>query len=398
MRIIEASSFVAAPSAGLYLSQFGAEVIRVDQIGGGPDFNRRPITPNGDSLYWESLNKGKKSVAIDIASPQGRELLQGLATAAGDDNGILLTNYPQSGFLSYENLVKMRKDQIIIRIMGQANGGPALDYTVNSAIGIPYVTGPAEFGEAPVNHVLPAWDFLTGSYSALSLMVAYLHRQKTKAGQEIKIPLGDIGITSIANLGMLGEVLLTGQNRPRYGNDVFGAFGRDFETKDKKRLMIVAISPRQWIGLLKCLNIENDVRKIEEEKGVSFAKDESIRFTYRELLNPLVARALLVCNFDQITAEFDKNGVCWGPYKTVLEAATDDEMVKNNPVFSEIMNPSGFKYPQPGSAATIDTMQRATPIAAPKLGQDTDWALSEILKMPSHEIAKLHDKRIVAGA
>src|SRR3546814_2443063 len=79
LRVVEGAAFVAAPTCGLYLAQMGAEVIRFDAIGGGPDFRRWPLADNGASLYWEGLNKGKKSVAIDLASPTGREIAQRLA-------------------------------------------------------------------------------------------------------------------------------------------------------------------------------------------------------------------------------------------------------------------------------------------------------------------------------
>ncbi|MDE2621170.1 MAG: CoA transferase, partial [Sphingomonadales bacterium] len=154
LRVVEASSFVACPTAGLYLSQFGAEVIRVDQIGGGPDYNRWPKTEAGASLYWEGLNKGKKSVALNLGDGAGRELLAELATAPGPQAGVFLTNFPVSGFLSWDRLSARRPDLVLTRVMGQANGGPALDYTVNSALGIPQITGPASLGDAPVNHVL----------------------------------------------------------------------------------------------------------------------------------------------------------------------------------------------------------------------------------------------------
>ena len=83
LSIVEVSSFVASPTAGLYCAQMGAEVIRIDAIGGGPDFRRWPLSPGGDSLYWEGLNKGKKSIAIDLSSGEGRELAVALATAWG---------------------------------------------------------------------------------------------------------------------------------------------------------------------------------------------------------------------------------------------------------------------------------------------------------------------------
>ena len=127
LSVIEASSFVASPSAGLYCAQMGAEVIRVDQIGGGPDFRRWPVTANNDSLYWENLNRAKKSVALDLGEPEGRELLQRLVRQTGQ----FLTNFPVEGFLGHAKLAEGRADLITVRVMGWADGSPALDYTVN---------------------------------------------------------------------------------------------------------------------------------------------------------------------------------------------------------------------------------------------------------------------------
>ena len=79
LRIVEAASFIAAPSCGLHCAQLGAEVIRIDTLGGGPDRRRWPKTAAGDSLYWQGLNKGKKSVALDLRQPEGRALAQRLA-------------------------------------------------------------------------------------------------------------------------------------------------------------------------------------------------------------------------------------------------------------------------------------------------------------------------------
>ena len=137
LRVIEASSFVASPSAGLYLAQLGAEVIRVDTIGGGPDYNRWPKNDDGSSFYWEGLNKGKKSITVNMRTDEGKNIIRDLVAAPGKQGGILLTNFPISGFLSYEELKKALEDVIVARVMGQANGGPALDYTVNCALGYP---------------------------------------------------------------------------------------------------------------------------------------------------------------------------------------------------------------------------------------------------------------------
>ena len=94
LTVIEGAAFIAGPSCGLHFAQMGASVIRFDQIGGGPDAGRWPLAPNGASLYWEGLNKGKKSVAIDLSSAEGRELAVALASAPGENAGLFLTNYP----------------------------------------------------------------------------------------------------------------------------------------------------------------------------------------------------------------------------------------------------------------------------------------------------------------
>ena len=104
LTVVEAAAFIAGPSCGLYLGQFGAEVIRIDTIGGGPDFRRWPLAENGESLYWEGLNKAKQSVVIDLAKPEGRELAQRLAAAPGEDRGLFVTNFPATGFLAYHRL------------------------------------------------------------------------------------------------------------------------------------------------------------------------------------------------------------------------------------------------------------------------------------------------------
>ena len=97
LRIVEGSAFIAAPSAGMTLAQLGADVIRFDMIGGGIDYRRWPVSAQGKSLYWHSLNKGKRSIAVDFRHPEGRELLARIITASGEDAGLFVTNFPARG-------------------------------------------------------------------------------------------------------------------------------------------------------------------------------------------------------------------------------------------------------------------------------------------------------------
>ncbi len=389
LRILEASSFVASPTAGLYLAQMGAEVIRVDQIGGGPDFNRWPKADNGSSLYWENLNRSKKSVAIDLSQAEGRVLLQDLAAVTGQ----FITNFPVNGFLSHDKLSAKRADMITVRVMGNADGSPALDYTVNSAVGYPDLTGT---GPDPVNHVLPAWDLVTGAYAAFAMMTALHHRAATGMGQEMRIPLSDVAIGSVANMGMIAEVIHTGEGRERLGNTVYGAFGRDFVTKDSIRLMIMAITPRQWSGLVMVLGITTEVAMIESKCGVSFAKDEGLRFTHRDMLFPLVEGNVKEWNYADLKVAFDAAGCCYGPYQSMKEAAHDPALVGNNPMFNIADNPSGLRYPAAGALATIPQYKRSPAKSAPLLGAHTDEILETVLGLSTGAIAALHDKGLIS--
>src|SRR3546814_16538607 len=155
--------------------------------------------------------------------------------------------------------------------MGWADGTPALDYTVNNSVGFPMLTGA---GPEPVNHVLPAWDLLTGAYAAFALLAAIQRRGATGEGGEIRLSLSDIAIGSVANMGGIAEMLYTGENRPRLGNAVYGLFGRDFTTRDGQRTMIVVVTPRQWAHLIAALNPREAAAAVEAARAVSFARDE----------------------------------------------------------------------------------------------------------------------------
>ena len=131
MRVVEGSAFVAAPLGGMTLAQLGADVIRFDPIGGGLDAHRWPVTADGRSLFWAGLNKGKRSIAVAMRSPQGKELLTDLITAPGDDAGLFLTNFSAVGWLDFTELTARRPDLIMVNIVGNPDGSSAVDYTVN---------------------------------------------------------------------------------------------------------------------------------------------------------------------------------------------------------------------------------------------------------------------------
>jgi 2-methylfumaryl-CoA isomerase len=396
LTVVEAASFVAGPTGGLYLAQMGAAVIRIDPIGGGPDYRRWPLAPGqADSLYWEGLNKGKRSIQIDLSRPEGRELAVALATAPGEDRGLFLTNFPVDGFLSHTALAARRPDIITARIMGWADGKPALDYTVNAAAGVPDMTGSVD-GTRPVNAVLPAWDLLGGAWAAFAMVSAASRRRQTGEGAEIRVPLSDLAATSLSHLGFAAEALLQG-DRGRLGNDLFGAFGRDFATADGRRVYLVAITPRQWRGLVQALVLTEAVAAVEAATGADFAADEGARFTHRARLFPLFEAAMARHSLAELGPLLDAAGVTWGPYQTLGEAVRGDpRLFTANPQFQAIAHPSGLTYPAAGPAATLAGEARGAVRPAPRLGADTDAVLADLLGLDSGAIGRLHDQGLVA--
>ena len=391
---MEGSAFVAAPSGGMTLAQLGADVIRFDQLGGGIDYKRWPLSNSGKSLYWNSLNKGKRSIAVDFRNPKGRELIQSLITEPGDDSGLFVTNFPAKGFLSDDVLREKRSDLIYVNLTGDRNGGSAVDYTVNSRIGLPYLTGE---GQIPVNNPFPVWDVLAGQQIAVALLAAERHRSKSSQGQFVKLALADVAMATMGHLGYIAEAQLVSENRQAIGNHIFGTFGHDFVCKDGFRVMIVGISQKQWDAIVRVTDTQEEIASLEKELNLNFSR-EGDRFSARKKLCELFIPWFAKIRFADAKKALDEAGVCWGRYQTVEEFVKDDpECSTENPLFSMVDQPGIGEYLTPSQAMKFSEFEHEPPGPAPLLGQHTDEILAEILKMESTEISRLHDEKIVAG-
>ena len=392
--MVEGSAFVAAPSGGMTLAQLGADVIRFDQLGGGIDYKRWPLSNSGKSLYWNSLNKGKRSIAVDFRNPKGRELIQSLITEPGDDSGLFVTNFPAKGFLSDDVLREKRSDLIYVNLTGDRNGGSAVDYTVNSRIGLPYLTGE---GQIPVNNPFPVWDVLAGQQIAVALLAAERHRSKSSQGQFVKLALADVAMATMGHLGYIAEAQLVSENRQAIGNHIFGTFGHDFVCKDGFRVMIVGISQKQWDAIVRVTQTHEEIASLEKELNLNFSR-EGDRFSARKKLCELFIPWFAKIRFADAKKALDEAGVCWGRYQTIEEFVKDDpECSTDNPLFSMVEQPGIGEYLTPSQAMKFSEFEHEPPGPAPLLGQHTDEILAEILKMGSAEISRLHDEKIVAG-
>ncbi len=394
LRIVEISAFVAAPLGGMTMAQMGAEVIRIDPIGGGLDFARWPVAKNGASLYWAGLNKAKRSAALALDKPEGRELARALVAAPGPGAGILLTNLPPLRGLDFASLKAARADAIVLRLLGNRDGSAAVDYTVNAASGFPLVTGP---GGAPVNHVLPAWDIAAGLYLATGLLAAERHRSRTGEGQEVTAALADVMLATVANLGYVGDLQVNGHARPAIGNDLYGSFGRDFATADGRRVMIIALTPRQWRALGQATGLADRLAMIGPMMRVDL-DTEAGRYEARDAIAALVARWCAGRTLDEVRQACAGTGVLWGQFQDFRRLVEDDSRCSEaNPLFATVEQPGIGRYLTPGMPLDFGASPRLPPRSAPLLGEHTDAVLAEVLGLASAEIGRLHDAGVVAG-
>ena len=333
LTVVEVSSFVAAPLCGMTLSQLGAQVIRVDPIGGASDVQRWPLAADGTSIYWTGLNKGKRSATIDLRSPEGQELVQRLIV---EGDGIVVTNAAGLSWLSHERLAAKRPDVIHVQLLGRGDGSTGVDYTVNAGLGFPLVTGPADHA-GPINHVLPAWDVCCGLYAALAVVAAVRRRDQTGQGARISLALEDVALATAGNLGLLTEPQVNGTQRERLGNAIYGQYGQDFTSRDGAAFMVVTLTGRHFRDLVEVTGTEAAVSALAEALGADFGA-EGDRYRYRDVLSGLFATWFADHTADEITAALSATTVLFERYRTFAQVA-EDPRVTANPLFSRLHQP-----------------------------------------------------------
>jgi 2-methylfumaryl-CoA isomerase len=387
LTVVEGSAFVAAPLGGMTLAQLGADVIRFDDLRGGLDHTRWPLAAGGESLFWAGLNKGKRSLRVDLRSDAGRELVSEVIAAAG----AFLTNFPARGWLAYDTLRARREDLVMVHLKGNRDGSSEVDYTVNPATGFPWATGPRNLTE-PLNSVLPAWDIAMGELAAVGLLAADRHRTRTGQGQLVEVALSDVAFAVVGHLGRVAEAQLASRDSPRRdGNYLYGAFGHDFLTKDERHVMVVALTNRQWKALLDVTGTHEQMAKINEATGVDL-DTESGRFEDRDLIAAILRPWFQSRDLAEVREAFQGTGVSWGPYQTFRQLVEDDPRVAtDSAMWEDVEHPGVGTYRMPGTPLDFSGIPREPVRRAPLLGEHTAEVLAELLGLTDAEIGRLSE-------
>ena len=394
VRVVECAVYIAAPSGGMALARLGAEVIRIDPIGGAPDRGRWPVAPSGQSLYWAGLNQGKRSVVIDLRSDRGREIATELATAPGPDAGILLHNRARRSWLDDASLRRHRPDLVHIVVEGLRDGSPALDYTVNARVGVPYLTGQAD-GAGVVNHVLPAWDLLTGATASTALLAALRRRDRTGLGALARISLEDVATAAMADLGWLADAQLTGADRARHGNQLFGTYGDVLTTRDGQPVMVIAMTERQWHALQSATGTTEAFASLASTLGLDLDSEEG-RYEHRALISAVLARWFADQVLDDALEALRRTGALHAAYGSLAQLARELARPGTDSVVDLVEHPGIGTVLTASSPVRLSDVESAA-MSAPRLGQHTTEVLSAVLGLSQAEIGRLLQDGVVAG-
>lgn len=212
---------------------------------------------------------------------------------------------------------------------------------------------------------------MTGFLAALAILAAERHRRLHGAGQLVELSLLDVGLALTGHLGLIGEALVVAEPRGRFGNDVYGTFGRDFGTRDGRRVMVLALTSRQWSNLVAATGLAGDFSALAARVGADFRLEGS-RWIHRKPLFELLESWLSERDLAEIRELFDKHDVLWGPYQTVKQLVSEDPRAStDNPMFERVEHPGLGRFLTAGSPIRFGDTARVPPRPAPALGEHT---------------------------
>ena len=236
-----------------------------------------------------------------------------------------------------------------------------------------------------------------GQIAALGLVVAERHRRNTGHGQLIRVALSDLALAMVGNLGRIAQAQLGGSDGTPDGNYLYGAFGCDFQLRDGRRVMVVALTNRQWDAFVDAIGLRRRFSALAEVTDHDFSTEHG-RYPARELIGAIVRPWFAERSIGEIRPAFDGRSVFWGPYQTFHGLVSQDPRCStDNPMF-EIADDATFgTYLMPRSPLLFSEHHRLPVEPSPVPGAHTEEVLSELLGLDSHELARLHDRHVIAN-
>ena len=395
-RVLDLSRILAGPWASQMLADLGADVIKIERPGQGDDTRAwgPPYMPDesgkatSESAYFHSANRGKQSVCIDMASPQGQQLIRQLA----ENSDVLIENFKLGGLkkygLDYASLKVINPKLVYCSITGFGQTGPysdraGYDFMIQAMGGLMSVTG--EPDGQPIKVGVALSDVMTGLYAANAIQAALIHQLRSGKGQYIDLALLDVQVATLANQAM--NYLASGNNPKRLGNAHPNIVPyQAFQTADGYIILAIGNDSQfaRFCDLAGRAELANDER---------FAKNSN-RVKNRDVLIPDLIDILKTQTTDCWLEQLNQKGIPCGPIANI-DQVFDNPQVQHRGMQLELDHPTAGKVPSVANPINLSESPINYDKAPPLLGQHTELVLGELLKLDSGQIEQLRRDGVI---
>ena len=388
IRVLDMSRFISGPYCAQLLADMGAEVIRIEKIGGGDDRFLGPFTASNESMGAMIYNRNKKGITLNIRSDQGRELLKRLVKISDVVIENFTAGYLESLGIGYEDLRKTNPGIIFASISAYGGYGPysrkgAFDQIIQGMSGLMYVTGHP--GDPPVKAGISLSDYGAALYTALGVVLALRHRDKTGEGQMIDVSLFDTAISFLETI--IPEYKVNHQVRPQIGNRrPYSAPTDTYKCKDGYVSISISTEAlwRRFTKLIGREDLTNDPR---------FTGNAN-RTVNQHYLNNLAAAWAADRTVEEALRLLDEAHIPCGTVQTITEVA-EDPQVKAREMVVDVDHPGSGSVPLPGIVIKMSKTQGKIDTPAPQVGQHNEEIFSQLLELSSEEINELKEKNVI---
>ncbi|MGC8782119.1 MAG: CaiB/BaiF CoA transferase family protein [Anaerolineae bacterium] len=390
IRVIDMTEALAGPFCTMMLGDLGADVIKIERPGIG-DMARgwAPPRVDGESAYFLSINRNKRSITLDLKQPEAQAILHRLVA----DADVFVANQPSLDSLRRlaadpETLQRINPRLIYCIISGFGMTGPeagqsGFDVVAQARSGLMALTG--EPGQGPVRYPVPLSDASAGLYSLVGILAALLARATTGKGQLVDVALLDSQVAWLTNVA--GAFFATGQRPQKLGNAHPNIVPyQPFRARDK--YVIVAVgSERLWERFCRALDIADTIGR-----DPRFATNAD-RLRHRDVLVPMLADIFLTQDADYWLARLRAADIPCGPINEVDEALTDPQIIARGMIVEQ-MHPFVGPVRSLGNPVHLSDTPVGYRLPPPALGQHTDEVLVA-LGYSAQDIAQLRAQRTV---
>jgi formyl-CoA transferase len=400
IRVLDLSRVLAGPWCSQNLADLGADVIKIERPGLGDDTRAwgPPYAPDlegkptGEAAYYLSANRGKRSVTVDIAHPDGQQLLREMVR----DCDVVIENFKVGQLkrygLDYASLQAIKPDLVYCSITGFGQDGPyahraGYDFLIQGMGGLMSVTGERDElpGGGPQKAGVALTDLMTGMYATVAILAALTHRDRTGAGQHIDMSLLDTQVAMLANVG--SNYLNSGQRPKRWGNAHANIVPYQTFACADGHIIVAAGNDGQYQKFVQAGG------RPELALDERFATNP-LRVKNRDVLVPLLDAMVRERGRDEWIALLEEHGVPCGPINNLDEVFANEQVLARG-MQVDLPHPVAGKVKLVRSPMKMSAMPATSELAPPLLGQHTDEVLAEVLGKSGEEIAALRARGVL---